>query len=103
MEGFENTPNLKQVDEYGIKIKFCPGKATWFSETNKLFSECFIAIHSGFLPRNGGLENQDAKFTEVFPEFVERWEYRKKVRLWSDVHEFAGKCFEAIGKMFGSK
>ena len=102
-EGFDNLRTLKHIDEYGIRVNFCPGKATWFPRIEILFSECFVARKTSLLPKSGSLEDQDYLFTEVFPYFVERWEYRSKVKMWSDIHDFTGKVFEAIGKMFGSK
>jgi hypothetical protein len=102
-DGFENLKILKQTDEHGIKVNFCPGKATWFESMLRLFNDCKVAIHTGLLPKSGGLENQSALFTDTFSFFVERWVYRSKIRLWTDIHEFTGKVFESIGKMFGSK
>jgi hypothetical protein len=102
-EGFDNLKLLKHIDEYGLKVNFCPGKATWFEKMDLLFSQCLITRKTGLLPKTGSFEDQDYLFTEVFPFFVERWEYRSKVRMWTDIHEFTGKVFEAIGKMFGSK
>ncbi len=102
-EGFENLMATKQVDEYGIKVNFCPGKSTWFEEAHILFSQCFVAITTGILPKGKCLDDQPANFTDLFPYFVERWEYRRKIRLWTDINDFAGKVFESISKMFGGK
>jgi hypothetical protein len=102
-EGFENLTILKQTDEYGLRVPFCPGKATWFESMHKLFDECRVAMTTGLLPKAGAIEDQSALFNDVFPFFVERWQLRQKLRLWSDINDFTAKIFEAIGKMFGSK
>jgi hypothetical protein len=102
-DGFDNSKILKQTDIYGLKVPFCPGKATWFEAARKLFDDCRVAMLTGLLPRAGGLEDQDAKFADVFPFFIERWQYRQKIKLWSDINDFTGRIFEAVGKMFGSK
>jgi hypothetical protein len=102
-DGFENIKAGKQVDEYGMKYSFCPGKATWFYEILELYRQCRLSYLTGILPRSGGMDEQDAKFAETFPIFIDRWESRKYIKTWSDVNEFTVKVFESIGKMFGSK
>ena len=101
--GFDNIKIKKSVDEFGTKVSFCPGKATWHNEVIDLFHECHVAYLTGILPRSGGLEHQDSKFSEVFPIFIEKWENRKYLKVWSDVNDFTAKVFEAISKMFGGK
>lgn len=93
----------KQVDEFGIKVNFCPGKATWYEEIMVLYNQCYVALKTGIMPVSGSIENQPVNFAETISFFIEHWELRSKIRLWSDINEFASKIFEVIGKMFGGK
>lgn len=102
-DGFNNLAKPKSIDDAGLKLTFCPGKATWYPEIVEAFAQCFIAYKSGILPKPGGIEDQSPIFSEVFYTFVERYEARRYVKVWKDVGEFAHSVLEAIAKMFGGK
>lgn len=101
--GFDNLKVVKQVDEYGTKVHFCPGKATWYEHIVKLYQDCKLTYHTGILPKAGGMENQSSDFVDALYVFSEKWENRKYIKTWQDVHEFTEKIFQAISKMFGGK
>lgn len=90
-----------EVDQFSLKYMFCPGKATWYPEIAEVFSECMIALETGFLVQPGGIADQSDLFAEVFPVFAERWMYRKYWRVWADVLEFTPKVLEQIGRLIG--
>ena len=71
-----------RVDDYGIRLSFCPGKATWSAGIAELFLQCKQAYLVGEYPKKGRLEDQNAIFSVAYPTFVERWEERKFYRGW---------------------
>lgn len=105
--GFENLKRPKRVDDFGLEVLFCPGKATWYPEIANLFEECRVSYETGILPKKGLIADQDQLFTEVFPFFIERWVHRRYYKVWQDVIEFTPSVLSAIGKMiskmFGGK
>jgi len=101
--GFSNLKKPKKVDSHGMEFDFCPGKATWYPVIVVLFEELLVAYHTGLLPKEGTVGDQEDIFTECFPTFVDRWQYRSYYRVWTDVDECIPKVLEAIGKMFGAK
>jgi hypothetical protein len=106
-DGLNNLDRPISVDSYGLKLTFCPAKATWYHEFTELFSQLLVALETGILPKGGNLEDQDQLFVELFPYFVDRYRARQYSRSWADVITFAPKVLEAIGKMisrmFGGK
>lgn len=106
-DGLSNLSRPISVDEAGLKLPFCPGKATWYHEFTNLYSLLLVSLETGILPKEGSLEDQDAMFVELFPFFVDRYRYRQYHKTWADVLAFAPKVLEAIGKMisrmFGGK
>jgi hypothetical protein len=101
-KGFRNAKTARfRVDERGQKYTFCPGKATWFERTARVYQECYFAFHTGILPKEGHFQDQDELFVEAYPAFVHHYTQRKYGRVWQDVNEFASEVFKAIGKMFG--
>lgn len=106
-DGLNNLDRLISVDQYGIKLPFCPAKAIWYHEFTNLFSVLLVALETGILPKAGSLEDQDQLFVELFPYFVDRYRSRQYNKTWSDVLAFTPKVLEAIGKMisrmFGGK
>jgi hypothetical protein len=101
-DGFHNLQRGRRVDDNGILIKYCPGKATWYPAILKLFEECRFAYQTGILPRDGTYREQSMLFCEVYPHFVAHWESRRYLRTWSDVFEFTPKVLEALSKIIGS-
>lgn len=101
-QSFDVLQRPVSVDEVGVKLSFCPGKATWYPEMGRLFRDCRVALETGILPREGTLEDQDASFSEVFPIFIERWRERTYHRIWGDVKTFTTSVLEAVlGKKGG--
>lgn len=100
-DGYEHYKKPKwRVSEGGTYFRFCPGKATWDEEIATLYHQCHTALHSGILPREGGLEAQDHLFTDTFPTFIELWKDRQYAHVWSDVAKFTNGVLTAI---FGKK
>jgi len=95
------------MDDYSLEITFCAGKATWYPDMIKLFSDCKLAVETGIFPKDGHFHDQDELFVEVFPFFVERWKHRAYYKVWADVVEFTPAVLNTIGKMiskmFGGK
>jgi len=55
------------------------------------------------MPRDGGLDRQDAVFPDVLYAFTERWMARTYAMIWHDVGEFTSKVLAAVfGKKGGS-
>jgi len=106
-KGLNNLDRLISVDQNGIKLPFCPAKATWYDEFTNLFSVLLVALETGILPKAGSLEDQDQLFVELFPYFVDRYRARQYNKTWTDVLSFTPRVLEAIGKMisrmFGGK
>lgn len=103
-DGFNNLPNRKMgVDSGGTKRPFCPGKATWYPELQRVFDQCLIAKETGLLPKPGGVDDQEELFTEVFGAFVQAYNWRWYGRIWRDVGDVIPKVLEAVAKMFGGK
>ena len=89
-----------EIEKGWGSYEFCPGKATWYEEVARLFQDCRIGLETGILPREGSLENQDAEFTDVFPQFVTQWRERQYERIWDDVRALTKSILESI---FGKK
>lgn len=106
-DGLNNLSRPISVDTYGLKLSFCPAKATWYHEFTVLYSQLLVALETGILPKEGSLEDQDEMFVSLFPFFVERYRMRQYNKTWADVLGFTPKVLEAIGKMisrmFGGK
>jgi hypothetical protein len=106
-DGLDNLVRPISVDDVGLKLKFCPGKATWYDEYTILFYNMVMALETGILPKEGSFEDQDELFVSLFPFFVDRYRTRQYSRTWNDVINFTPKVLEAIGKMisrmFGGK
>lgn len=98
--GFENTKREWSVDDKGLKVRFCPGKATWYGEIIDVFRECRVAFETGVLPRAGALEDQSDIFADVFPFFVERWSDRRFLKIRGEIVDFVSQVLTAI---FGKK
>lgn len=97
---FDVLKNMRVDPKRGIGFTFCPGKATWYPLILELYDACRVALETGILPRQGGVEDQSELFGEVFPTFVERWKARTYERIWGDVQAFT----EAVLKsLFGKR
>jgi hypothetical protein len=101
--GFQNYKKSKAIDDIGLKLNFCPGKATWYPEIAEVYMQCYVAYKTGILPQAGALDEQHALFCDVFPTFIERYDARRYHRVWRDVNEYAPKIIEALAKMMGAK
>ena len=85
------------VDDDGVLLPFCAGKATWYPEMLAVFEDCRTALETGILPREGSLDEQEAVFVEVFPAFIERWRERSYERFWGDVRSLVQALLGAFG------
>ena len=100
-DGFEHFKHPRfTIGPASYRYQFCPGKATWFPEIAELFEKCELAMHTGVLPGDGSLLDQDEAFVEVFPVFVSRWKERTYDQVWDDVRDYVEKILTAI---FGKK
>ena len=106
-DGFDQLARPISIDSLGMKLSFCPAKATWYDEYTILFYEMVMTLETGILPKGGSFEDQSSLFVQLFPFFVDRYKSRQYSRTWGDVYEFTPKVLEAIGKMisrmFGGK
>lgn len=106
-DGFDNLTRPISVDDQGMKLTFCPAKATWYDEYTTLFYNMIMSLETGILPKSGSFDEQDSLFVSLFPFFIDRYRAREYGRTWNDVYNFTPKVLEAIGKMisrmFGGK
>jgi hypothetical protein len=88
------------VDQYGLRLPFCPGKARWSEEMGELFNACLVLTETGLGPTSGGLSDQSDMLNEVLPTFLTRWRDRTYQRVWADVRDWTKTVLESV---FGKK
>ena len=101
MPGFDNLKRPRSLDRQSLPISFCHAKATWYPEPARLFSDCYVALETGILPKSGGLSDQDSDFANVFYFFVDYYKRKYNAKQWYDISELVKICLESLAKMFG--
>lgn len=64
------------VNKGGVSFGFCPGKATWDSQTMHTYQMLVVAAETGNLWEAGGISNQPAWFVDLLAWFLPRYNDR---------------------------
>lgn len=104
----DGSTNIKTHAKGGISVNkknpnstiypYCPAKATWYPQIIDLFNHCRVTTQTGILPKEGGLEDQDEIFADVFPMFSDMWKALTYQNIWKDVQEYGDSILKIFTK-----